>query len=58
MRGEENLKGWKPRGDSLLFEHRWIMERIRRIQIVEQTKHRLVLRAMLKGEDSDWDRKL
>lgn len=23
VRGEENLCGWRPRGDSLIFDHQW-----------------------------------
>lgn len=49
VRGEENLQGWRPRGDSLLFEHRWVQEKIRRILMVEQAKHVLRLRSLLTG---------
>ena len=30
VRGEENLVGWRPRGDSLLFDHQWELEKISR----------------------------
>ena len=31
VRGEENLHGWRPRGDSLIFEHQWDLEKIQRL---------------------------
>ena len=30
VRGEENLVGWRPRGDSLIFDHQWELEKITR----------------------------
>ena len=30
VRGEENLAGWRPRGDSLIFEHQWELEKLTR----------------------------
>ncbi len=34
VRGEEMLKGWRPRSDSLIFEHQWELERISRLEEV------------------------
>ncbi|KAF5395158.1 hypothetical protein PHET_06882, partial [Paragonimus heterotremus] len=34
VRGEENLKGWRPRGDSLIIEHQWELDRLERIKLV------------------------
>ena len=34
VRGEEMLQGWMPRGDSLIFEHQWELEKITRLEHV------------------------
>ena len=34
VRGEEMLQGWRPRSDSLIFEHQWELERISRLEEV------------------------
>ena len=47
MRGEENLSGWRPRGDSLLFEHQWELEKLTRLQEVGRVRHLLMLRQKL-----------
>ncbi|XP_063876527.1 kinesin-like protein unc-104 isoform X4 [Scylla paramamosain] len=47
VRGEENLHGWRPRGDSLIFEHQWELEKITRLTQVERTRHVLLLREKL-----------
>ncbi|XP_050723714.1 kinesin-like protein unc-104 isoform X9 [Eriocheir sinensis] len=47
VRGEENLHGWRPRGDSLIFEHQWELEKITRLTQVERTRHFLLLREKL-----------
>ncbi|CAG0883725.1 unnamed protein product [Darwinula stevensoni] len=47
VRGEENLIGWRPRGDSLIFEHQWELERLSRLEAVGKTWHQLVLREKL-----------
>ncbi|VDP48108.1 unnamed protein product [Schistosoma curassoni] len=47
VRGEENIKGWRPRGDSLIIEHQWELERFHRISLVEKTRHLLKLREIL-----------
>ncbi|KAI5748989.1 hypothetical protein M8J76_003834 [Diaphorina citri] len=36
VRGEENLHGWRPRGDSLIFDHQWELEKLTRLQAVER----------------------
>ena len=33
VRGEENLVGWRPRGDSLIFDHQWELEKLTRFAI-------------------------
>ena len=37
VRGEENLGQWRPRGDSLIFEHQWELEKLTRLQQVGET---------------------
>ncbi|XP_015726758.1 kinesin-like protein KIF1A isoform X15 [Coturnix japonica] len=47
VRGEENLAGWRPRGDSLILEHQWELEKLSLLQEVEKTRHYLLLREKL-----------
>ncbi|XP_076167994.1 kinesin family member unc-104 isoform X16 [Ptiloglossa arizonensis] len=47
VRGEENLHGWRPRGDSLIFDHQWELEKLTRLEEVERVKHTLLLRERL-----------
>lgn len=47
VRGEEMLLGWRPRSDSLIFEHQWELERISRLENVEKTKNFLLLKESL-----------
>ena len=47
VRGEENLAGWRPRGDGLLFEHQWELEKLTRLQEVGRVRHLLMLREKL-----------
>lgn len=51
VRGEENLDGWRPRGDSLIFDHQWELEKLARIQAVGLVRYWLLLRERL-GLDS------
>ncbi|XP_047435158.1 kinesin-like protein KIF1B isoform X20 [Mugil cephalus] len=44
VRGEENLAGWRPRGDSLILEHQWELEKMEQLHEVEKTRHLLLLR--------------
>ena len=39
VRGEENLRGWRPRGTSLLLDHEVELDRIYRIHEVSKTLH-------------------
>ncbi|CAD6199177.1 unnamed protein product [Caenorhabditis auriculariae] len=48
VRGEENLGQWRPRGDSLIFEHQWELEKLTRLQQVERVRLFLRLRDRLK----------
>lgn len=52
VRGEENLHGWRPRGDSLIFDHQWELEKLTRLEEVERVRHMLLLRERL-GIDKD-----
>uniref|UniRef100_A0A914Y6N0 PH domain-containing protein n=1 Tax=Panagrolaimus superbus TaxID=310955 RepID=A0A914Y6N0_9BILA len=52
VRGEENLRGWRPRGDSLIFEHQWELEKLAKLQQVERFRLFLRLRQSLKGGKS------
>ncbi|XP_034243946.1 kinesin-like protein unc-104 isoform X5 [Thrips palmi] len=47
VRGEENLHGWRPRGDSLIFDHQWELEKLTRLEEVEKMRHLLLLRERL-----------
>ncbi|XP_047186606.1 kinesin-like protein KIF1B isoform X12 [Scophthalmus maximus] len=47
VRGEENLAGWRPRGDSLILEHQWELEKMEQLHEVEKTRHLLLLREKL-----------
>ena len=47
VRGEENLLGWRPRGDSLIFDHQWELEKLTRLTETEKTRHFLLLRERL-----------
>ncbi|XP_052270651.1 kinesin-like protein unc-104 isoform X2 [Dreissena polymorpha] len=47
VRGEENLNGWRPRGDSLLIDHQWELEKLTRLELVERCRHVLLLREKL-----------
>lgn len=51
VRGEENLNGWRPRGDSLIIEHQWELEKLTRLEMVEKARHILLLREKL-GEQN------
>lgn len=52
VRGEENLHGWRPRGDSLIFDHQWELEKLTRLEEVGRVKHLLLLRERL-GMDTN-----
>ncbi|XP_073794244.1 kinesin-like protein KIF1B isoform X25 [Danio rerio] len=47
VRGEENLAGWRPRGDSLILEHQWELDKMEQLHEVEKTRHLLLLREKL-----------
>ncbi|XP_059608868.1 kinesin-like protein unc-104 isoform X3 [Phlebotomus argentipes] len=52
VRGEENLHGWRPRGDSLIFDHQWELEKLTRLEEVGRVRHLLMLRERL-GMDTN-----
>jgi hypothetical protein len=47
VRGEENLKNWRPRGDSLIFDHQWEFEKLTRLEAVGRVRYLLLLRERL-----------
>ncbi|CAM4814077.1 unnamed protein product [Rotaria magnacalcarata] len=47
VRGEEMLEGWRPRSDSLIFEHQQDLENLYKIECVEHTKHFLQVKDRL-----------
>lgn len=47
VRGEENLNGWRPKGDSLIVDHQWELEKLTRLEQVEKARHVLLLREKL-----------
>ena len=53
VRGEEMLQGWRPRSDSLIFEHQWELEKLTRLQQVEKTKHLLLLKSTITSINND-----
>ncbi|KAJ6219465.1 hypothetical protein RDWZM_005277 [Blomia tropicalis] len=53
VRGQENLGGWQPRGDSLIFDHQWELEKLSRLESVERTRHLLLTRASRNADDED-----
>jgi kinesin family protein 1 len=53
VRGEEMLAGWRPRSDSLIFEHQWELEKLTRLQQVEKTKHFLLLKSTVDSIKND-----
>ncbi|XP_067626488.1 kinesin-like protein unc-104 isoform X6 [Eurosta solidaginis] len=52
VRGEENLSGWRPHGDSLIFDHQWELEKLTRLEEVGRIRHLLLLRERL-GMDTN-----
>ena len=40
-------QGWRPRGDSLILEHQWELEKLTRMEMVEKARHVLLLREKL-----------
>jgi kinesin family protein 1 len=53
VRGEEMLQGWRPRSDSLIFEHQWELEKLTRLQQVEKTKHLLLVKSTVESIKND-----
>lgn len=53
VRGEENIRGWRPRSDSLIVEHQMKLERLAFIESVEKTKQFLALREAIKAKKRD-----
>jgi len=51
VRGEENLQGWRPRGDSLILDHQWELEKLTRLELVEKARHILLLREKLSEQN-------
>ncbi|XP_033095847.1 kinesin-like protein KIF1A isoform X3 [Anneissia japonica] len=56
VRGEENLKGWRPRADSLILDHQWELEKIKRLEEVEKARHTLSLKDKLSGNVKTYER--
>ncbi|CAF0753828.1 unnamed protein product [Didymodactylos carnosus] len=52
VRGEEMLKGWLPRSDSLIIEHQQDLEQLFRLESVERTKHFLQVKNRLNNPSS------
>jgi len=53
VRGEENLNGWQPKGDLLIFDHQWELEKIKRLELVERVRHMLLVREKLSEPSKD-----
>lgn len=58
VRGEENLHGWRPRGDSLIFDHQWELEKLTRLEEVAKVRHTLLLRERLGLDRSVYHNKM
>ena len=41
------IQGWRPRGDSLIIDHQWELEKLQRLELVEKARHVLLLREKL-----------
>lgn len=41
------MHGWRPRGDSLIFDHQWELEKLTRLEEVGRVRHLLLLRERL-----------
>lgn len=41
------MKNWRPRGDSLIFDHQWELEKLTRLEMVERVRYLLLLRERL-----------
>lgn len=55
VRGQENLGNWQPRGDSLIFDHQWELEKLTRLESVEQMKHFLLIRSAKSNKSDEFD---
>ncbi|UYV79549.1 unc-104 [Cordylochernes scorpioides] len=53
VRGEENLRGWRPHGDALIFTHQWELEKMMRLEQVERMRHLLLLKESLQESRAD-----
>nr|XP_039270728.1 kinesin-like protein KIF1B isoform X1 [Styela clava] len=47
VRGEENLSGWRPRGDSLILDHQIQLEKFSKVLQVEKSRHIMQVRDVL-----------
>lgn len=45
------MKNWRPRGDSLIFDHQWELEKLTRLEMVEKVRYLLLLRERLGLDD-------
>lgn len=58
VRGEENLAGWRPRGDSLILEHQWELEKLELLHEVwrtqEDSSHSVLLLPSLRTSANCW----
>ena len=49
------IQGWRPRGDSLILDHQWSLEKLSRLELVEKARHILLLREKLSEQDKTHD---
>ena len=55
VRGEENLKGWRPRADSLLLDHQWELEKLARLEeVIDWRGCRMWEEGVENGLESNW----
>uniref|UniRef100_A0A8B9NRI6 plus-end-directed kinesin ATPase n=1 Tax=Accipiter nisus TaxID=211598 RepID=A0A8B9NRI6_9AVES len=52
VRGEENLAGWRPRGDSLILEHQWELEKLELLHEVSKEIEEVKEKAQLYKKNS------
>jgi kinesin family protein 1 len=50
VRGEENLRGWRPRGDSIIWDHQWELDTLTQIAMTEKARHLLQVRDKLREQ--------
>lgn len=51
VRGEENLRGWRPRGESLIIDNQELRNKLNLIEETEQARHLLQVREKVRERE-------